>query len=67
VKSSKDAMPKREPREKEWGYIVFHFKTPKLGYAMVRWLQFGKEMGAIPDSIELQYDGKTLKIGHYTK
>jgi hypothetical protein len=64
---SDKAAPKRQPRQSGWGYIVFRFKDSKTGYAMVRWLQFGKEIGAIPDSIELQYDGTTLKIGHYTK
>jgi hypothetical protein len=64
----KDKTPvKPKKRERGWGRIVFQFKTEKAAFAMGRWLLFGKEMGVIPASIELQLGGKTLTIGHYTE
>lgn len=50
---------------KKWGQIRFDFKSDKTAYRMARWISFGKEFGVIPDTIEIQYDGKYVILGHW--
>lgn len=57
---------RRQARGRQWGYLEFNFKTPKLAGGFINLLMFGKGLGIVPESIELQYGGGgRVLIGHW--
>ena len=53
--------------KKEWNYIAFNFKTLKDAYKLYRFISFGKEIGIIPETIEIMLEGKKITLGHWNK
>lgn len=59
-------VSRREARGRKWGHLEFNFKTPKAAYGFARLLLFGKEIGLVPDTIEIRYDApRHVLIGHW--
>ena len=50
-----------------WSQVKFVFKNTieerHKAYRFARWLQMGKELGIVPESMEIVFDGKTVIIG----
>lgn len=53
----------RTGKRAAWGYIVFRFKDRKASGRMLALIQMGKQVGIIPESVEVMCDNRALVLG----